>query len=32
MAYRLAGFKAFQVGGFALVASLHAVPDIDLFK
>lgn len=26
----LAGFKAFQVGGFALVGSLHAVPDIDL--
>jgi len=28
----LAGFKAFQIGGFAFVASLHAVPDIDLFK
>jgi 2-methylisocitrate lyase-like PEP mutase family enzyme len=28
----LAGFKAFHVGGFTLVASLHAVPDIDLFK
>ena len=28
----LAGFKAFQIGSFALVSSLHAVPDIDLFK
>src|SRR5437868_1913175 len=24
------GFQAYQVGGFALVASLHGVPDIDL--
>jgi 2-methylisocitrate lyase-like PEP mutase family enzyme len=28
----LAGFKAFQIGSFALVSSLHAVPYIDLFK
>jgi 2-methylisocitrate lyase-like PEP mutase family enzyme len=28
----LAGFKAFQIGSFALVSSLYAVPDIDLFK
>jgi len=28
----LAGFKAFQIGSFAVVSSLHAVPDIDLFK
>ena len=26
----IAGFKAFQVGGFAMVASMHAVPDVDL--
>jgi 2-methylisocitrate lyase-like PEP mutase family enzyme len=25
-----AGFRAFQIGGFALAASMHAVPDIDL--
>jgi len=25
-----AGFKAYQVGGFALVGAMHAVPDIDL--
>ena len=25
-----AGFKAFQIGGFALAASMHAVPDVDL--
>lgn len=25
-----AGFRAYQVGGFAMVASMHAVPDIDL--
>jgi 2-methylisocitrate lyase-like PEP mutase family enzyme len=25
-----AGFHAYQVGGFALVGSLHAVPDLDL--
>jgi 2-methylisocitrate lyase-like PEP mutase family enzyme len=25
-----AGFKAYQIGGFALAAALHAVPDIDL--
>lgn len=25
-----AGFKAYQIGGFALVGSLHAVPDVDL--
>ncbi|HWD40044.1 MAG TPA: isocitrate lyase/phosphoenolpyruvate mutase family protein [Fimbriimonas sp.] len=25
-----AGFKAYQIGGFALAATLHAVPDIDL--
>lgn len=25
-----AGFKAYQIGGFALAASLHAVPDVDL--
>ena len=25
-----AGFKAYQIGGFALAASLHAVPDLDL--
>ena len=24
------GFKAFQIGGFALAGSMHAVPDIDL--
>jgi 2-methylisocitrate lyase-like PEP mutase family enzyme len=26
----LAGFPAYQIGGFALAATLHAVPDIDL--
>jgi 2-methylisocitrate lyase-like PEP mutase family enzyme len=26
----LAGFIAYQIGGFALSASLHAVPDVDL--
>src|SRR5437763_5180507 len=25
-----AGFPAYQIGGFALVGSMHAVPDIDL--
>jgi 2-methylisocitrate lyase-like PEP mutase family enzyme len=25
-----AGFPAYQIGGFALVAAMHAVPDIDL--
>jgi 2-methylisocitrate lyase-like PEP mutase family enzyme len=28
----LAGFKAYQVGGFALAAAMHAVPDVDLEK
>ncbi len=26
----LAGFEAFQVGGFALIGAMHAVPDLDL--
>jgi 2-methylisocitrate lyase-like PEP mutase family enzyme len=26
----LAGFHAYQIGGFAMAATLHAVPDIDL--
>jgi len=25
-----AGFKGYQIGGFALAASMHAVPDVDL--
>ncbi|WP_198032180.1 isocitrate lyase/PEP mutase family protein [Mesorhizobium sp. LNHC252B00] len=25
-----AGFPAYQIGGFAMVAAMHAVPDIDL--
>jgi 2-methylisocitrate lyase-like PEP mutase family enzyme len=25
-----AGFRAYQIGGFALAASMHAVPDLDL--
>jgi 2-methylisocitrate lyase-like PEP mutase family enzyme len=25
-----AGFKAYQIGGFALVGAMHAVPDVDL--
>jgi 2-methylisocitrate lyase-like PEP mutase family enzyme len=27
-----AGFKAYQIGGFALVGSRHGVPDIDLLR
>src|SRR4051812_2151269 len=27
---QLAGFQAYQIGGFALSGTLHAVPDIDL--
>src|SRR4051812_29650623 len=27
-----AGFPAFQIGGFAMVGAMHAVPDIDLEK
>jgi len=27
---QLAGFPAYQIGGFALVGAMHAVPDIDL--